>query len=535
MRLVVITLFALFAFASPAFASSVTNVSVDNRTPTTAAGARTTYVVSFTLTTGISNATAVLINVKFLDGTAFDGLASETVVDTTTGQDIGFCFGPNALTIQCGLDTGASIPAGRTVHVTFNGVTNPPTTPSTTKTLSVTTTSDTDAAPSAAFNVTAAGSLSAITVNNTTPTTAAGGRTNYLVQFTLSASGALSAAANSRIDVKFPDGTAFDGLASETVVDTTTGQDIGFCFSPSGLTIECALDTNASIPAGRTVRIAFNGVTNPPTTPSTTKTLTVSTTSAPSAVTSANYAVTTAGSLSAITVDNTTPTTAAGGRTNYLVQFTLSASGALRAAAHSRIDVIFPTGTSFEGLASETVVDTTTGQDIGFCFSPSGLTIECALDTNASIPAGRTVRIAFNGVTNPPTTPSTTKTLTVSTTSDPSAVTSANYAVTAAGSLSAITVDNTTPTTAAGGRTNYLVQFTLSASGALSAAANSRIDVTFPTGTTFSGLPGETVVDTTTAQDIAFCFSPSGWSSNAHSTPTPASPPDAPSASPSTA
>src|SRR3954451_7821217 len=178
MRLVVITLFALFAFASPAFASSVTNVSVDNRTPTTAAGARTTYVVAFTLTTGISNATASRINVTFPAGTAFDGLASETVVDTTNGVDVGFCFGPSALTIQCGLDTGASIPAGRTVRVTFNGITNP-TVAGTDKTVSVTTTSDTDTARSTAFNVTTAGSLSAITVNNMTPTTAAGGRTNY--------------------------------------------------------------------------------------------------------------------------------------------------------------------------------------------------------------------------------------------------------------------------------------------------------------------------------------------------------------------
>src|SRR3954454_13669597 len=152
MRLVVITLFALFAFASPAFASSVTNVSVNNGTPTTAAGARTTYVVSFTLTTGISNATAGRINVTFPGGTAFDGLASETVVDTTTGQDIGFCFSPAGLTIQCALDTNASIPAGRTVRIAFNGVTNP-TTAAATKTLTVSTTSDPSAITSANYAV----------------------------------------------------------------------------------------------------------------------------------------------------------------------------------------------------------------------------------------------------------------------------------------------------------------------------------------------------------------------------------------------
>src|SRR4051812_14261460 len=111
MRLVVATLLSLLALASPAFASPVTNVTGDNTSPTTAAGARTQYVVGFTLTSGISNATAGRISVTFPAGTAFGGLISnETVVDTTSGQDVGFCGGPSGLTIQCSLDTGASIP-----------------------------------------------------------------------------------------------------------------------------------------------------------------------------------------------------------------------------------------------------------------------------------------------------------------------------------------------------------------------------------------------------------------------------------------
>jgi hypothetical protein len=148
-RLFVATLFAVLALASPAYATSVTNVTVDNTKPTSAAGARTGYVVTLTLTSGISNALQSRINVTFPAGTTFEGrTGGETVVDLTTGQDVGFCTGPSGLTIQCQLDSGASIPAGRRVQITSNGVTNP-STPRTDYTVGVTTTVDADLATSA--------------------------------------------------------------------------------------------------------------------------------------------------------------------------------------------------------------------------------------------------------------------------------------------------------------------------------------------------------------------------------------------------
>ncbi len=107
----------------------------------------------------------------------------------------------------------------------------------------------------------------------------------------------------------------------------------------------------------------------------------------------------------------------------------------------------------------------------------------------ASIPGGRSVEVRFRGITNP-TTVSTNHTVTVSTTSDPGGVPSAGFTTTVPGQLTAVTVDNATPTRAAGGRTNYTVGFTLSAGGTLSGSANSRIYVTFPTGTTFAGMSG---------------------------------------------
>jgi hypothetical protein len=57
MRILALTLFAVLAFASPAFATQVTDVTVDNSVPTNAAGARTSYVVGFTTFPGWAGGT----------------------------------------------------------------------------------------------------------------------------------------------------------------------------------------------------------------------------------------------------------------------------------------------------------------------------------------------------------------------------------------------------------------------------------------------------------------------------------------------
>ena len=87
-----------------------------------------------------------------------------------------------------------------------------------------------------------------------------------------------------------------------------------------------------------------------------------------------------ASSVTGVTVDNTAPTRAAGGRTNYVIDFTTSATGGLSAAANDRITVTFPTGTAFTGILTEDVFDGN-GNDIGGCFSPNttNLTIDCFL------------------------------------------------------------------------------------------------------------------------------------------------------------
>ena len=81
MRLAVATLVALLAFASPALASQVTNLTVVNANPS-AGGRRPDAIrVGFTTsaTGGLSSAANSRINVTFPAGTTFSGYTSGTV------------------------------------------------------------------------------------------------------------------------------------------------------------------------------------------------------------------------------------------------------------------------------------------------------------------------------------------------------------------------------------------------------------------------------------------------------------------------
>src|SRR4051794_15670298 len=96
MRLVVITLFALFAVASPAFATSVTNLKVDNTTPSAGAGARTQYLVTFDTSTGGNLSATSTVSVTFAPGTTFGNYGGGSVYDGATR--IGNCPTPDAAT-----------------------------------------------------------------------------------------------------------------------------------------------------------------------------------------------------------------------------------------------------------------------------------------------------------------------------------------------------------------------------------------------------------------------------------------------------
>ncbi len=500
MRLFAVTLFAVLALASPAFASQVTNVTLDNSVPSPAASALTIYKVGFTATTALSGANSGSITVTFPAGTSFPDWGGGTIARGATG--LGGCGTPVGLTVTCPLNFSSSIAANDAIVVTLRGVTNPGVTgPITAR---VTTTSDTDQATSAnAAAVVTAGAVGTPVVINTQPSAAAGARTVYLVDFDLSATGGLAGEAGSRINLTLPAGTTYSGFGA-TITDTTTATNLGGCNTPSGLTITCSLNSSANAAAGHHIRMTLRGIVNGAV--GTTKQVSVATTTDLPVTPSLNFSVVGGNPVTNVGVNNASPSAAAGARTLYLVDFTLSATGGLDGEANSQINLTMPAGTTYSGFGA-TITDTTTSTNLGGCNTPSGLSITCSLNFSATAAAGDQMRITLRGVVNGAV--GTTKQVAVSTTSDLPTVQSGNFEIVAPNAVSNVTVDDTVPSAAAGARTVYLVEFTLSATGGLDGEANSQINLIMPAGTTYSGF-GATITDTTSSTNLGGCNTPSG-------------------------
>src|SRR3954452_11474595 len=267
--------------------------------------------------------------------------------------------------------------------------------------------------------------VSNVVVDPTNPSNAAGARTIYAISFTTGPLGGLSAANSDHITITFPAGTDLSNVLNSQVFDTTTapGTAIGNC-GFSGTTATCGLFNGQSIAAGDAVKVAVNGATSPG---AGSKTLTVSTTAEPLSVVSAAYTIVAASPVTNVTVDPATPSNAAGARTIYTIAFKASATGGLSQPANSRIVVTFPAGTDLSNVLNSQVYDTTAAPTtaIGNC-GLSGTVATCGFFNGAAIPAGDSVKVVINGVTSPS---AGDKTLTASTTSDPSPVTSTTYTI----------------------------------------------------------------------------------------------------------
>ena len=316
---------------------------------------------------------------------------------TDNDTSVGSCSSPVGQTITCSFFGGAAVAGGDEVEITFNGVTNPS---AGSYTIDVSTTSDTSTATSPSYSVAPAGSLTGVSLDNTTPSDGAEARTQYVAQFTVSATGGMSQAANSRITVTFPAGTTFGGYTGGGVVDVTDNDtSVGSCSSPVGQTITCSLFGGAAVAGGDQVEITFNGVTNP-SSPGSSYTVDVSTTSDTAPVTSSTYSVAPAGTLTNVSLDNADPSDGADARTRYVARFTTSATGGMSQRANSHITVVFPSGTGFVGYTGGAVRDVTANQNVGSCSTPVGLNITCSFFGGDSVPGGNQVEISFNGVTN---------------------------------------------------------------------------------------------------------------------------------------
>ena len=346
-------------------ANTLSNISVNNTSPSAGAGARTQYVIGFatTATGGLSSTAQSTVDVTFPAGTTFANYGGGGVFDGATR--IGNCPTPNTSTRQTTCSIFGAIGASTTARLEFNGITNPAT-PASTYALTVATSSDTTPTSSQSYTVAPANTLSNISVNNTSPSAGAGARTQYVIGFATTATGGLSSTAQSTIDVTFPAGTTFANYGGGGVFDGATR--IGNCPTPNTSTRQTTCSIFGAIGASTTARLEFNGITNPAT-PASTYALTVATSSDTTPTSSQSYTVAPANTLSNISVNNTSPSAGAGARTQYVIGFATTATGGLSSTAQSTIDVTFPAGTTFANYGGGGVFDGATR--IGNCPTPN--------------------------------------------------------------------------------------------------------------------------------------------------------------------
>ena len=505
--------------ALAASAAAVSSLTVNNNAPSAAAGARTVYSINLTLSAGgsLSSASGSTITVALPAGTGFAGYNSSSVVDDTTANQVGNCGGANVTVVKCSLFGGETVRGGDNLTVTLGGVANPAKPGS--YRVSVSTSSDKGARLSGAFAVVAATHLVAPNVSSKSPSTAAAARTVYSVGFSVPPNGGLSSTADSKITITFPNGTDFSGYNSSSVADGTRGLPIGNCGGPATETITCSLFGGAVASAKDRLIVTLGGIANPAT--SGDYALTVSTTSSIVAVRSTNYLATGRGRVATPAVSISPPSAAAGAQTVYSVSFAVSGTGGLSSAADSRISLTFPFGTGFVGYNSSSVVDDTTGVQVGNCGGPAKTLITCNLFGGAVVsgaagartathPAallstGDRLTVTLGGISNPA---AGRGHVTVATTSDTFPVSSGAYSVLVAGRVSQPKVSLSSPTP--GAQVVYGIKFSVSATGGLASTANSAITLTFPTGTGFAGYRGSSVVDTTTGLAVGNCGGPSG-------------------------
>ena len=507
-------------------ASSITTPTVNNSSPSTAAGARTDYVITFSTssTGGMSGTAHSQITITF-PGTATTPFNTSTIVnaivtDTTTSTQVGTC-GVSSQTVEvCTISSGKSVTAGDTLKVELDGVTTESPAPvKMADLLTVSTTSDVNTTTSNPYPVVTAGTITTPTVNNSSPSTAAGARTDYVITFTTSGTGGMSATAHSQITITFP-GTATTPFNTSTIVnaivtDTTTSTQVGTCGVSSQTVEVCTISSGKSVTAGDTLKVELDGVTTESPAPAKlADLLTVSTTSDVNTTTSNPYPVANIGAISTPTVVNSSPSTAAGARTDYVITFNTSSTGGMSGTAHSQITITFPatatTPFNTTTIVNAIVTDTTTSTQVGTCGVSSQTVEVCTITAGKTVTAGDTLTVELDGVTTESPAPTgNTDTLSVSTTSDTTTKTSSTYPVTNGRAITAPRVDNTSPSTAAGARTDYVMTFTTSSTGGMSGTAHSQITITFPaTATTpfnTTTIVNAIVTDATTSTQVGTC------------------------------
>lgn len=417
------------AVTSPAYsvvaAHPLSNLTATNASPTTAAGALTSYHVVFKASTtgGMAGDTGSAVTITLPAGTSVANFRNGLLLDGAA--QIGGCLIPDNTkpVVSCYVYSGSTTAAGDTLTADLNGVSNP-TTPKSTYTLKVSTSSDPATVTSPSYTVVAAHPLTNLTVGINAPSSSATALTTYHVAFKASSTGGLSGATGSTIELTMPAGTSLLHFLSGTIFDGAT--QVGGCFIPdtNGLVASCPVYDGTTTAAGATLTVDLNGVVNP-TTPKAYK-LKVATTSDIATVTSPNYTVT---AISSVTAAKVVPSTIATKASNVTYAVSFTATTGLAGTSGSTVTVALPAGTGVSGLTNASgIFDGAT--QIGFCQVDHATVIVCSVYSGDTVAAGATVKVSLTDVKNPATSgPYVTK---ISTSSDTTAR-SVTYCIVAAG------------------------------------------------------------------------------------------------------
>ena len=351
----------------------------------------------------MSGAANSRIDVTFPTGTTFGGYVSATVRNLTTATNVGSCANPSGLRRSSARSSrqARSPPATTSRSPSTASPTRPRRPPTSGRpsrrrqTRSRSTPRRSRSSPPSP--------ISAVTVDNTNPSRAAGARTQYVVGFTTSATGGgMSGAANSRIDVTFPTGTTFAGYVSATVRDLTTATDVGSCANPSRPR-DPVLALLVEHDRRRPQRRDHLQRHHQPAHGGRRQAATVSTTSDPQPVDSAQFTVVAASPITAVTVDNTNPS-----RPPAPARSTSSASpprppaAACPAPPTAASTSPSPPAPPSPATSAPPCATSRTATNVGSCCNPVGLVIQCSLFSSNTIGAGHNIAITFNGITNPP-------------------------------------------------------------------------------------------------------------------------------------
>jgi len=484
---------AFLVFAAPASAN-LSNVKVSFGDPSTAAGAKTRYVIDLHTNAALSSGAGDRFTLNFPAGTGL-GQQWDSTIKAGAGPDIGGCFAIDADSMECTISQ--PIPAGSDVEIIVAGLLNPSTIGS--KTITAFSTAETTPVPSSSYTVTAAQAAALTTVALSDPSPAAGAKTTWALNLQTSSTGKLDYHAGSFIDLTLPAGTVINDLW-DSHITVGAGPDLGGCFGTGTETMRCTLNFDQSIPASTAFKITIDGIKNPPA--GSGKSVIATTSSDITTDPSNLFTVTAAQAPTLTNVAIADPSSAAAAKTTWVLDMQTSSTGKLDYHAGSFIELTLPAGTVINDLW-DSHITVGAGPDLGGCFGTGTETMRCTLNFDQSIPASTAFKITIDGIKNPPAGAG--KTISAKTSSDVTTDSSNPFAVTAAQAPALTNVAIADPSSAAGARTRWVLDMHTSATGKLDYHAGSFFELNVPTGTSLNSL-WDSHITVGAGTDLGGCF-----------------------------